>query len=108
MIAESDYADYLEVVFNDLFGKDAVKREFYTKSGRFCDFLVETELITLAIEVENSSEDVVTNGVAQALLYSEELDAAPLVVYPPDKKDNETELDYLSSHVSIVEIPYKF
>lgn len=107
MVLESDYADYLQVVFNDKFGEDNVEREVYTDSGRYCDFLIRGNLFDYAVEVENTSEDVVTNGVAQSLLYSQELDAMPVVVYPPDNQ-NEKELEMLSSFVSIISIPYSF
>lgn len=107
MVLESDYADYLEVLFNDEFGPESVEREVYTPAGRYCDFFVDTDLFRFAIEVENTSEDVITNGVAQALLYGQQLDALPVVVYPPDGKDNSDELAELSAFCSIIEIPYE-
>jgi hypothetical protein len=107
MVLESTYADYLEVLFQDKFGSENVEREVYTPAGRYCDFVIYSKLLTLAVEVENTSEDVIDNGVAQALLYAEELDAAPVCVYPPDTDDNAEELAQLSSHVNIVAIPYE-
>lgn len=106
MISEKDYADYLEVLFGDWFGPENVDREVFTESGRYCDFLIDTDLFRFAVEVENRSEDVVTNGVAQALLYSQDLDAIPVVVYPPDRKNNDEELRKLSAFCSIIEIPF--
>lgn len=107
MVLESKYADYLEVLFEDKFGSENVEREVYTPAGRFCDFVIDSEILRLAVEVENTSEDVIDNGVAQALLYAEELNAAPVCVYPLNENDNAEELAQLSSHVNIVAIPYE-
>lgn len=107
MVSEREYANYLEVLFNDRFGPENVEREVYTESGRFCDFIIKTELFDLAVEVENKSEDVITNGVAQALLYAQDENAVPVVVYPPDDKNNDRELEQLSAFCVITEIPYK-
>lgn len=107
MVLESDYADYLEALFNDLFGKENVEREVYTETGRYCDFLIEGKLVTMAVEVENRSEDVITNGVSQALLYAQELDATPVVVYPPGDGHNKPELEELSAYCEIRAIPYE-
>lgn len=107
MVSEQKYADFLEVYFQDLFGPENVEREVYTPAGRFCDFLIDAELFRLAIEVENKSEDVVDNGVAQALLYAEELNAIPVCVFPAESGGNSRELEQLASHVEIVKIPYE-
>lgn len=105
MVRESDYADYVEAVLQDVFSPATVSREVVTESGRFCDILVETDLFRFAVEVENRSEDVVTNGVGQAMLYGDELDAIPVVVCPPDG-ENKTELQTLRNYVAIIELPY--
>lgn len=106
MVSEKEYADYLEVLFNEKYPTADVEREVYTDSGRFCDFLIKTDLFRFAVEVEDSSEDVVTNGVAQTLLYAEELDAIPVVVYPPDEKNNDKEIELLQSFCEIIDIPF--
>lgn len=104
MIPEQKYADYLEELFKDKFGTDNVTREVYTSSGRFCDFLIETERSRYAVEVENTSDEVITSGVAQAQLYAEELDAEPVVVFPPGI-DNLHEKLSLSHTVHLIAIP---
>jgi len=104
MVAESEYHQYLLHYLAGQFPQATITEEVYTDSGRFCDIMVEHGPLRLAIEVENTAEDVVTNGVGQALLYSEELDAVPVVIYPDG--DNEAELDSLRSFCHIVKIPY--
>jgi len=104
MVAESDYHTYLIQYLAATFPSATISEEVHTDSGRFCDILVDLGPFRLAIEVENTAEDVVTNGVGQALLYSEELDALPVVIYPDG--DNEAELDSLRSFCHIVKIPY--
>jgi hypothetical protein len=107
MVAESEYADFLEELFVDTFGAENVSREIHhSDTDRVCDFLIETKLGRRAVEVENTSGDVVSNGAAQALLYSRLFDATPVVVYPPDG-ENDLELELLSSFIEIVPIePY--
>lgn len=104
MVSESIYADYVEEFFTHKFPEATIKREVETDSGRFCDILIDTEPLTLAVEVENTAEDVVTNGVGQALLYADELDALPVVVYPDGEASGEIET--LNSFCQIVHLPY--
>lgn len=104
---ESEYADYLEELFKSSFGSENVHREVHTPSDRFCDFLIETESSRYAIEVENTSEDIITNGVAQAILYAEELNAKPVVVFPSSSVKNIQELFAIASAVQVFPIPFE-
>jgi hypothetical protein len=101
MVSEAVYADYVETVFAHRFPDATIEREVYTPSERFCDIVVESKYFTYVIEVENTSDDVVTNGVGQALLYATEFDGIPIIVFPPDG-DNEAELNALSNYVTIL------
>jgi len=104
MVAESDYHTFLIQYLRHEFPDAAISEEVYTDSGRFCDILLEADPFRLAIEVENSAEDVVTNGVGQALLYGEELDALPVVIYP--EGDAAAELESLGAYCQIICIPH--
>jgi len=105
MVAESDYHAFLMQHLQREFPDAAILEEVYTDSGRFCDILLEVDPFRLAIEVENSAEDVVTNGVGQALLYGEELDALPVIIYPDG--DAAAELESLDAFCQIICIPYE-
>jgi len=105
MVAESDYHAFLIQYLRHEFPDAAISEEVHTDSGRFCDILLEVGPFRLAIEVENSAEDVVTNGVGQVLLYGEELDALPVVIYP--EGDAAAELKSLDAFCAIICIPYE-
>lgn len=67
------------------YGEEHVETDVYLEeTGRFCDVLVETPLVTLALEVENDWEAVI-KGIGQATLYAAHYPegAVPVVVTPP-------------------------
>lgn len=67
------------------YGEDAVRTDVYLKeTGRWVDVLVETPLVTLALEVENDWESVIM-GIGQANLYAAHVEegAVPVVAVPP-------------------------
>lgn len=94
--------DRLEPVLETEYGAENVTREpRFAETYREPDFLIETHLCTLAVEVENRSEDVI-GGLGQAVLYaSHDTEYVPVVVHPPDD-ENPEELGLLHGQVGVV------
>jgi len=102
-ISESEYMDLLEHRLVEYHGVDNVRREPRLQNGREPDFVVRVWPFTLAIEVENSSEDAI-EGTGQAALYMGGKQAwAGGVVFPPDW-ENEDEIEKLSEHLPIAAV----
>jgi hypothetical protein len=86
-IPESEYMDLLEPKLKEWYGENSVDREVHMPDGRIADFLVETPLVNLAIEVENNEEDAIT-GTMQAVMYADhEKERAPVVILPELEED---------------------
>lgn len=85
------------------YGDEHVEREVHLdETDRFVDFVVDCGDVSLAIEVENGSGDVVDRGYGQALLYAKHQPHwVPVIYYNPDG-DNEAELSYIGESVALV------
>lgn len=105
---EPTYHAYLYDILADTYGEDNVVNEVYlSKTGRWADFIVRCGLVTLAIEVETSSDRVVKEGLNQAQLYARHYPTwVPVVIYPPDG-DNDEEIELLSEVLPLIRIPYR-
>jgi hypothetical protein len=92
---EDSFTDRIERQYRDRYGDDAVERDRYLdETGRYCDLWVQTPDVTLAIEVENDAESVIT-GVGQTELYAaHDPRAVPVVIVPDDHIDQPEWLFY--------------
>lgn len=102
------YQDYLERLLSHYYGAEYVINNVYlSKTRRYVDLLVRTPFITLAIEVESSSDKVCREGPTQAHLYANHYPQwTPVVIYPPDGENHE-ELALLSQTMPIIPVPYR-
>lgn len=105
---ERTYHNYLHGILDDIYGSENVVNEVYlSKTGRWADFIVRCGLVTLAIEVETSSDRVCREGPTQAHLYARHYPMwVPVVIYPPDG-DNSDEMAMLGEVMPIVPVPYQ-
>lgn len=102
-ISEPEYMDLLEPKLKEWYGEENVEREEYMPDGRIADFLVETPLVSLAIEVENDEEDAIA-GTMQAVLYADhEKEWAPVVILPELEEDR-PEINTMADQVAFVVI----
>lgn len=101
--SETDYGDYVERQLIDVYGEENVEREVYLgETYRFADFVVDAGYVSLAIELEHSTDKVVAEGFGQALLYAKHDPAwVPVVIYPPDG-ENDAELALVGEDVALV------
>lgn len=99
------YIDQVEQRLVSQHGAENVEREVYLEETyRFADFRVDVGDVSLVIEVENDSDDVVERGLSQALLYAHHSDRyLPVIYYRPDG-ENEPELSMVGREVALV--PY--
>lgn len=100
---EDSFTDRIESLYRDRYGDDAVEREKYLgETGRYCDLWVETQDVTLAIEVENDGESVIT-GVGQVELYAaHSARAVPVVIVPDDHQIDVVERMFYRERTSVV------
>lgn len=107
-MTETSYGDYVESLLVEEYGAENVERNvFLPRTYRYVDFLVETGFVTLAIELEHSTDKVVYEGYAQAELYAKHSRSwVPVIVYPPDG-ENEEELSMIGEDVALVPIEHK-
>lgn len=98
---ETEYMDWLEGVLCDEYGDENVQRNPRLETDRIPDFLIDTWLCTLAVEVEDREEDMI-DGSGQASMYAaHDTEYVPVVVGPPDGTATE-ELDLLHGDVGVV------
>lgn len=102
-ISEADYMDLLEPKLKEWYGEDNVQRTVRMPNDRIADFIVETPLVGLAIEVENDEEDAI-HGTMQAVMYADtEKEWCPVVIIPELSEDR-PEIDTMADQVAIVVI----
>jgi len=107
MVSESAFVETLVDGLHSHELVSHVEQEYHIEQlDRFLDLLVTVGTVRLAVEVENTPEDALYNGVGQALLYARETDAIPLVIYP-ETEDTTTsrELRHQQSQCPIVSVP---
>ena len=107
-MTEEGYGNYVEDRLNEEYGEENVERNVYLpQTYRYVDFLVDTGIMTLAIELEHSSEKVVKEGYGQVQMYAKHNRKwAPAIIYPPDG-ENEEELQMVGQDVVLIPIPHK-
>lgn len=100
--SEEDFEDVVEPVLHDWFGEGRVERQHYfPATGRRADFVVSLPMVTLAVEVEDTTYTL-HESAGQARLYANHLRyGVPVVVVPHDTLD-QPEAQMLSSHVNLV------
>jgi hypothetical protein len=107
VVSEDEFTDTISENLNSHPLVSHVEQEYHIEQlDRFLDLLVTVGTVRLAVEVENTPEDALYNGVGQALLYARETNTIPLVVYP-ETEDTTTsrELRHQQSQCPIVSIP---
>lgn len=103
---ERTFHDRVLTLCRAMYGEANVESNAYmSETGRFCDIMVETGVVRLAIEVENDWEACV-KGVGQALMYSARSDTMGVVVTPEGHVE-EPEHTILSATVPIIEIGFE-
>lgn len=99
---EDSFTDTIESLYRDRYGEDAVERDKYLdETGRYCDLWVDTPDVTLAIEVENDAESVIT-GVGQVELYAAHSPRAVGVVIVPDDHIDVVEWEFYRERSPVV------
>lgn len=99
---EEDFEDKAEQTLHQWFGAEHVERQHYFPStARRADFVVRLPMVTLAVEVEDTSYTL-HETVGQARLYANHFRyGVPVVVVPHDTLA-QPEAQMLSSHVNLV------
>jgi hypothetical protein len=107
MVSEDEYTGSLIETLDAIEAIDTIEREVYHESsGRWLDILVIINNIRFAVEVENTAEDALYNGVGQAIFYADQFNAIPVVVYPQrDDQTVEIEIQQQWSQCPIIPIP---
>lgn len=102
---DDDFETRIEQRLVESYGRERVVRQHVYPTGRRVDLLVDAGLVTLALELANDAEAVIT-AVSQAAMYAAH-DAlhrtVPMVVVPDGHAPEEPERDYLSATTPIVE-----
>lgn len=104
---EADLESRVETLLADRYGRDAVARQYVYPTGRRVDLLVDIGLVSVAIECEDSAEDLIP-GLGQTLLYAThdpQGRTVPCIVVP-DEHDHGTTLDeperqYIEEHAAV-------
>lgn len=107
-MTEYNYGNYVTELLCETYGPENVRRNVYlSKTVRYVDFLVDTGIVTLAIELEHSSDKVVQEGYGQANLYAKHNPTwIPVIIYPDDG-ENAEELEMIGQDVALVTVPHK-
>lgn len=87
-LSESEFCDRIEAeVLAPEFGAEQVEREPTLASGRRPDFLIETPIGTVAVEV-GTSEASLLHDAGQALAYAAEVGGVPVVLTTPEAAES--------------------
>ncbi len=107
-MSEKDYQEYIEGMIRNTYESYQIEQSVYlTQTRRYVDFLIDVGFVTLAVEVEHSSDSVVEEGLSQALLYAaHRRDWLPVIIYPPDG-ENEAELQLIGQKVGLIPVEHK-
>lgn len=107
-MTEKSYGNFVERKLKEEYGEENVEREVYlAETYRYMDFLVDTGMMSLAIELEHSSEKVVKEGYGQAKLYAKHnWRWSPVIIYPPDG-ENQEELQIIGQDVTLIPLPHE-
>lgn len=105
-MTEKGYQGYIKKLLEEQY--DSVEQNVYLpQTRRYVDFIVEAGVVTLAIEVEHSSEAVVAEGYGQSQFYAKHHSKwVPVIIYPPDG-ENQEELAMVAQDVALVPIEHK-
>lgn len=99
---EDTFTDKIERLYRDRYGDDAVERNRYLdETGRYCDLWVQTPDVTLAVEVENDADSIIT-GVGQTELYAAHSPRAVPVVIVPDGHVDQPEWEFYRERSPVV------
>lgn len=107
-IPEDEFHRYVGEWFRHHYGQENVSHEVYLDAtGRYADFIINSPIGTLCVEVENDFESVM-NGTGQAVLYGTHYPNTISVVVVPAEHTESPEYDYLRwrTNVVVIELPY--
>jgi hypothetical protein len=101
-ISESDFADHVERYLQYQYGEEYVEREYVFEDNLRVDFLVQTPLCRLAIELENDAASI-RDGLGQAVDYHRKAPDLRPVILVPKGHVSDTRVEAYSPYVLIRE-----
>jgi hypothetical protein len=107
-VSERDFHDTVEKYLYEQYPDADIENGVYlSKTGRYADFIVQTEVTTYAVEVENDFESSI-GGLGQAILYAtHDPEYTPLLAVPA-KHTEEPEWTLMKqSAVICIEVPHE-
>lgn len=106
-MTERSYHNYIQEILEEQYGEDNVEHEVYlAETYRFVDFVVDTGIVTLAIEVEHSTDKAIREGMMSLLYASHERDWVPVIIHPPDG-ENKEEIEMMQSFAAYVPVEHR-
>jgi len=101
-ISEAAFGDVVEFFLVNKYGSDNVEREYVFEDGLRVDFLVQTPLCRLVIELENDAASI-RDGLGQAVDYHRKAPDLRPVILVPKGHVSDTRVEAYSPYVLIRE-----